>query len=146
MHCLEALAVCLRLSELSHLIDPVPLIEVICAPFRMKANDRLADLFGFSFQLEPYSGARLQQFLNMINLILPFPQDSFEGSFPYKHGDLDPPPDPFLSQEGYFIQVATQGILRDIMRLITRASEEAIEQELPYVSLDVLQHSWQQFF
>ena len=146
MHHLEALAVRLRLSELSHMINPVPLIGVICAPIRMKANDRLADLFGFSFQLEPYSGVRLQQFLNMINLILPFPQDSFGGSFPYKHGDLGPTPDQFLSQEGYFIQMATQGILRDIMRLITRASEEAIKQELLYVSLDVLQHSWQQFY
>jgi hypothetical protein len=146
MHHLDVLAASLLLSELSHLIDPVPLIGVVCDPIRwMKANGQLADPFGLSFELKPYTGKRLQQFLSLINLILPLPQESFGGSCPYDQSNLDSTPDPFLSQEGYFIQVATRGILRDMMRLIIKASEEAIRVGLSYLGLDLLQHTWQQF-
>lgn len=96
------------------------------------------------FRLEPYTGERLQQLLSLINLILPFPEDSFVDLRLHKQSAQAFTMALPMSQEGYFIQETTRGVLREMMRLIFTASEEAIKQRLPGLSFDILHRTWQQ--
>lgn len=76
--------------------------------------------------LKPYKGERLGQLLAFIDLVLPFPETSQLIAKPIMT----------------LIERWTGGILRDIMAVMVDASKLAIQQNLPRVSVEVLQAAW----
>lgn len=76
--------------------------------------------------LKPYKGERLGQLLAFIDLVLPFPETSQLITKPIMT----------------LIERWTGGILRDIMAVMVDASKLAIQQNLPRVSVEVLQAAW----
>lgn len=107
-------------------------IPIICAsanPIRFvedDSNDALKGRFNDHVELSAYTGDRLRSLLAHVNLLLPFAEDSN-----LAHD---------LAVE--MIQGRTDGVLRDIMRLIRGASLRAIETDATHVSLPHLDSTW----
>ncbi len=129
-----------RLLEVSNLSYGLPIICASCHPLRWAEGDtEVQGRWNDSFELHQYTGERLQQLLAFIELLLPFTQDSalVAQTLPTtdKHQAGDGP--------ACLIEQWTGGILRDIMILIAEASARAIEQNLPGLSVTLLEATWQ---
>lgn len=137
---------CLHNLEVNFLhFNRIPIVGASCDPHIWReANKENSGRWNGYFRLEPYTGSRLQQLLSLINLILPFPEDSFVDLRLHNQSVQDFSVALPISSEAYFIQKTTQGTIREMMLLIITASKEAIKQELTCLSLDLLQRTWQQ--
>lgn len=129
-----------RLLEVSNLTRGIPMICASCHPLNWSAGDpEVAGRWNDYFELQQYTGKRLQQLLAFIELLLPLTQPSLlavrtiptEG----KSGHT-------VEGPAALIERWTGGILRDIMILIIDASTRAIERDLPALSPSLLQESW----
>lgn len=129
-----------RLLEVSNLSYGLPIICASCHPLRWAEGDaEVQGRWNDSFELQQYTGERLQQLLAFIELLLPFTQDSALAA------QALPPQNKRRETAGpaRLIEQWTGGILRDIMILIAEASARAIEQDLPGLSATLLAATWQ---
>ena len=90
--------------------------------------------------LQPFRGERLDHLLEFIDLLLPFEADSYlrlrTSPTNAKSGEKRWGP-------ANWIEEWTQGILRDIMDLIVKASHRAIQRGLSKIHLDLLVETWE---
>lgn len=122
--------------EISNLVPGIPIICASNHPLRWAEGDaevqgRWNDFFG----LEPYKGHRLRELLAFIELLLPFSENAglLKGAGSKERKAIGPAP---------LIEKWTKGVLRDIIILIIDASAQAIQQNLPCLSIDLLTETW----
>lgn len=126
-----------RLLEISNENKGIPIICASCHPTEFVRGDpEIAGRWNDYFELQPYTGQRLEELLAFVELILPFTQPSY---LAFRHVTHEG-----ASMEGpaTLIERCTDGILRDIMLLITDASLKAIETGQPALTSDLLLHAW----
>lgn len=127
-----------RLLELSNLTG-VPIVCASCNPIGWTTGDtEVQGRWNDYFELTQLTGPRLDAFLSLLDLLLPFEQDAHLGlrEIP-KQGDR-------AAQAGpaHYIEQWTDGILREIMVLVMDASFKAIATGQPALTLDLLQQAW----
>ena len=126
-----------RVLDLSNRLR-VPIICASCNPTTwVMGDDEVAGRWNDYFELPQYTGERLSSLLASIELLLPFTQPSHLALITLKEKksqEVDGP--------ARYIELATGGILRDIMILIRDASRRAIEIELPCLTPDLLVKTW----
>lgn len=129
-----------RLLQFSNRNRGVPIICASCNPRQFSSDDEeIAGRWNDYFELKQYTGERLDQLLSFIELLLPFTKPSY-----LANRELLPEKGRGAVVDGpaKFIEQYTQGILRDIMILVTDASMRAIEKELPNLTVELLSESW----
>lgn len=125
-----------RVLDLSNRLG-VPIICSSCNPVTwVMGDEEVAGRWNDFFELPQYTGERLSRLLASIELLLPFTQPSYIALHALEEGSsaVDGP--------AKFIELATGGILRDIMILIRDASRRAIEQNVPCLTPDLLAKTW----
>lgn len=126
-----------RVLDLSNRLR-VPIICASCNPTTwVMGDDEVAGRWNDYFELPQYTGERLSSLLASIELLLPFTQPSHLALFSFKEKkswEVDGP--------ARYIELATGGILRDIMILIRDASRRSIEQNLPCLTPNLLERTW----
>lgn len=136
-----------RVLEVSNLTFHVPIICASCEPHKWVEGDlEIEGRWNDYFRLERYTGKRLERLLAFLNLILPFPENSFLSPAPKKRTSStktiqDAGEDP-NSAEIAFIQEVTKGKLGNIMLLVKEASTDAIQQGLPCLDKELLKKTW----
>lgn len=130
-----------RLLEISNLNRGVPIVCASCHPQTwVQGDSEVAGRWNDYFELRQYTGERLSQLLAFVELILPFTQPS---GLAYYELPLPTASRQTVDGPARFIERWTSGILRDIMILIVDASVRAIEHNLPNLSPQLLQTTWQ---
>jgi len=99
-------------------------------------DEEVAGRWNDFFELPQYIGERLSNLLASIELLLPFTQSSYIALHTVEEGAS------VTDGPAKFIELATGGILRDIMILIRDASRRAIEQKLPCLTPELLEKTW----
>lgn len=126
-----------RLLELSNMTHHVPIICSSCDPqIWIQGDPEIEGRWNDYFRIERYTGARLQELLIYLNLLLPLPQNSFLGSDPKKKASAKG------NAEIAYIQRVTRGKFGNIMLLIREAARLAIEENLPCLDEALLQRVW----
>ncbi|MCC7362715.1 MAG: ATP-binding protein [Anaerolineales bacterium] len=121
-----------RLLELSNLTG-VPIVCASCNPVAWTLGDaEVQGRWNDYFELTPFTGPRLDAFLSLLDLLLPFEQDSGLG---LRQVAGQPGPAAFIEQW-------TDGILREIMVLVLDACLKALAARQPGLSVAVLQQAW----
>lgn len=126
-----------RLLEISNETRGVPIICASCHPTEFVRGDpEIAGRWNDYFALQPYTGQRLEELLAFIELILPFTQPSFLAlrQLVQEGKTVDGP--------AHIIERCTDGILRDIMLLITEASLNAIDAGETSLTPDRIRRAW----
>lgn len=127
-----------RLLEVSNLTPGVPIICASCHPLRWVEGDlEIAGRWNDYFELKQYTGERLSQLLAFVELLLPFSQPSSLALF-----EIKADPGQRVAGPAQLIEKWTGGILRDIMLLVLDASQQAIKQGLPHLSVELLAATW----
>ncbi len=112
----------------------VPMICASCNPTTWVIGDEeVAGRWNDFFELPQYTGERLSNLLAFIELLLPFTQPSYLALHTLQEKSRE------VNGPAKFIELATGGILRDIMILIRDASRRAIEKDLPCLTPDLLE-------
>lgn len=128
-----------RLLDISNMTQRIPIICASCNPTSWTVGDvEVAGRWNDYFELPQYFGARLGELLTFIEILLPFSEDSFLTFREVKLGTN------IMDGPAKLIQQWTDGILRDIMILIRDASRQAIEDNLPCLSTQLLEHTWKE--
>lgn len=126
-----------RLLEVSNQTHGITYICASCNPDIWTEGDvEVHGRWNDSLRLNEYTGERLAQLLAFLELFLPFSQSSHLPNFTSANSEGIGPAE--------FVQQKTGGILRDIMILIADASKRAIQQDLPSLSVGVLEEAWKQ--
>lgn len=129
-----------RLLEVSNLTRGIPMVCASCHPLNWSAGDpEVAGRWNDYFELKQYTGARLQQLLAFVELLLPFTQPSLLAMYTVPAGDNA---GATVAGPAALIERWTGGILRDIMMLIIDASMRAIDRNAPALSPSLLEESW----
>ena len=129
-----------RLLEVSNMTYGIPIICASCDPHRWTLGDsEVAGRWNDYFRLELYKRVRLQQLLVYINLLLPFPKDSFVTS-----DQRNSKKSSYTIDEGLIksIEKWTRGKLRDVMILVVEASKQAIQERRPCLDDKLLENTW----
>ncbi len=127
-----------RLLEISNLTSGLPIVCTSCHPLRWVEGDaEVAGRWNDYFELRQYTGERLRQLLVFLELLLPFTQASHLATV-----HLTDEKGNIIDGPAYLIEQWTGGILRDIMLLIVEASQRALEQDLPCLTLPLLRQTW----
>lgn len=129
-----------RLLEVSNMTYGIPIICASCDPHRWTLGDpEVAGRWNDYFRLDLYKNERLQQLLLYINLLLPFPKDSFITSH-----QQDTKGQPYFIEDTILeaIQKWTRGKLRDVMLLVVEASKQAIQEHQPCLVDKLLERTW----
>lgn len=127
-----------RLLELSNLTG-VPIVCASCNPIGWTNGDaEIQGRWNDYFELTPFSGTRLDAFLALLDLLLPFEQDSQLGlrEIAAAHERRTTP------GPAQYIEEWTDGIFREIMVLVMDASLRALETQQACLSLDLLKQAW----
>ena len=115
----------------------IPMICASCNPIDWTLGDvEVAGRWNDYFELPQYTGERLDYLLVFIETLLPFTQESNLALRKVKAGTG------MINGPAKLIEEWTGGILRDIMVLIRDASNRAIENNLPYLSPNILEEAW----
>ncbi len=127
-----------RLLELSNLTG-VPIVCASCNPIGWAAGDaEIQGRWNDYFELTQFTGPRLDAFLTMLDLLLPFEQDGYLG--------LREIPDQASKKTvdgpAHYIEQWTDGILREVMVLLMDACFKAISAGQPRLTLDILNQAW----
>jgi hypothetical protein len=127
-----------RLLELSNLTG-VPIVCASCNPIAWTAGDaEVQGRWNDYFELTQFTGPRLDAFLTMLDLLLPFEQDG--------HLGLREIPDEAdrktVDGPAHYIEQWTDGILREVMVLLMDACFKAITTGQPRLTLDILNQAW----
>jgi hypothetical protein len=121
-----------RLLELSNLTG-VPIVCASCNPVAWTLGDaEIQGRWNDYFELTPFTGPRLEAFLSLIDLLLPFEQDSGLG-LRQSAGQAGP---------AHLIEQWTDGILREIMVLVLDACLKALATGQPCLSTNLLAQAW----
>lgn len=126
-----------RLLDISNMTQDIPMICASCNPTSWTVGDvEVAGRWNDYFELPQYLGERLSDLLTFIEILLPFTQESNLALRQAKArtSTIDGP--------AKLIQEWTGGILRDIMILMRDASQQAIANNLPCLSPDLLEATW----
>lgn len=127
-----------RLLELSNLTG-VPIVCASCNPIGWTAGDaEIQGRWNDYFELAQFTGPRLDAFLALLDLLLPFPEDSCLGVREVK-GDKG---QAVAAGPAQYIEQWTDGILREIMVLILDACHKALTAQQPRLSVDILSQAW----
>ncbi len=127
-----------RLLELSNLTG-VPIVCASCNPIEWAAGDaEVQGRWNDYFELTQFTGSRLDAFLTMLDLLLPFEQDGHLGL----REITDESGKKTIAGPAHYIEQWTDGILREIMVLLMDASFKAIAAKQPCLSLDILNQAW----
>lgn len=139
-----------RVMDISNLTFHVPIICASCEPHKWVQDDlEIEGRWNDYFRLERYTGKQLERLLAFLNLILPFPENSFLSSAPKKRTSsakaAEGAGEDANSGEISFIQEVTKGKLGNIMLLIKEASTDAIDQGLARLDKALLKKTWNDF-
>jgi len=127
-----------RLLELTNLTG-VPIVCASCNPIGWASGDtEVQGRWNDYFELTQFTGARLDAFLTMLDLLLPFEQDG--------HLGLREIPDTTSGKTvdgpAHYIEQWTDGILREIMVLLMDACLKTISTGQPCLTLEILHQAW----
>jgi hypothetical protein len=127
-----------RLLELSNLTG-VPIVCASCNPIGWTAGDaEIQGRWNDYFELAQFTGPRLDAFLALLDLLLPFPEDSCLGVREVK----DDKGQVVAAGPAQYIEQWTDGILREIMVLVLDACHKALTAQQPRLSVDILNQAW----
>jgi hypothetical protein len=127
-----------RLLELSNLTS-VPIVCASCNPIAWTAGDtEVQGRWNDYFELSQFTGPRLDAFLTLLELLLPFDQDSHLGV----RAITDPQSRAQVTGPAHYIEQWTDGILREIMVLVMDASFKALDAGQPCLTVDILSRAW----
>lgn len=127
-----------RLLELTNLTG-VPIVCASCNPIAWASGDtEVQGRWNDYFELTQFTGARLDAFLTMLDLLLPFEQDGHLGlrEIPDETGRK------MVDGPAHYIEQWTDGILREIMVLLMDACLKAISTRQPCLTLEILHWAW----
>ncbi len=128
-----------RLLELSNLTG-VPIVCASCNPIVSTSGDvELQGRWNDHFALTQYCGARLDAFLTLLDLLLPFEQEARLGlrELPSAGGQGS------AAGPAHYIEQWTDGIVREIMILVLDACCKALEAGAAGLTLEILRAAWQ---
>lgn len=128
-----------RLLELSNLTG-VPIVCASCNPIAWTVGDtEIQGRWNDYFELTQFTGPRLDALLTLLDLLLPFAEDSRLGlrEITDEHGQK------VAAGPAHYVEQWTDGILREIMVLVLEASLKAIATGQPCLSLELLHQAWQ---
>lgn len=126
-----------RLLELTNLVG-VPIVCASCNPIAWTSGDaEIQGRWNDYFTLTQFTGARLDAFLTLLELLLPFEQESRLGlrRLPSGEGEAAGP--------AHYIEQWTDGILREVMLLVRDACGKALTAGHDHLTLDTLRAAWQ---
>jgi hypothetical protein len=127
-----------RLLELSNLTG-VPIVCASCNPIAWAAGDaEVQGRWNDYFELTQFTGPRLDAFLTMLDLLLPFEQDGHLGLREITDGTNSQT----MDGPAHYIEQWTDGILREVMVLLMDACFKAISTGQPRLTLDILNQAW----
>jgi len=129
-----------RLLELSNLTG-VPIVCASCNPIGWTAGDaEIQGRWNDYFELTQLTGPRLDAFLALLELLLPFPADSLLGvrEVPGAQGQG------MTAGPAQLIEQWTDGIVREIMVLVLDACHKALTTQQPRLSVDLLCQAWRE--
>ena len=127
-----------RLLELSNLTG-VPIVCASCNPIAWTAGDtEVQGRWNDYFELTQLTGPRLDAFLTLLDLLLPFDQDSRLGVRVL----TDAQGQSAASGPAHYIEQWTDGILREIMVLVMDACLKALDTGQPCLTVDILNRAW----
>jgi hypothetical protein len=127
-----------RFLELSNLTG-VPIVCASCNPIAWAAGDaEVQGRWNDYFELTQFTGPRLDAFLTMLDLLLPFEQDGHLGL----REITDETSRKTMDGPAHYIEQWTDGILREGMVLLTDACFKAITTRQPRLTLDILNQAW----
>ncbi|NUM33675.1 MAG: AAA family ATPase [Candidatus Brocadiae bacterium] len=127
-----------RLLELSNLTG-VPIVCASCNPIAWTTGDvEIQGRWNDYFELTQFTGPRLDAFLSLLDLLLPFGQDSHLGlrEIPNGQGQSG------TAGPAHYIEQWTDGILREIMVLVMDASLKALATQQPCLTVNILNQAW----
>lgn len=126
-----------RLLELTNLVG-VPIVCASCNPIAWTSGDaEIQGRWNDYFTLTQFTGPRLDAFLTLLELLLPFEHESRLGlrSLPGDEGEVAGP--------AHYIEQWTDGILREVMLLVRDACAKALTAGHDHLTLDTLRAAWQ---
>jgi hypothetical protein len=126
-----------RLLELSNLTG-VPIVCASCNPIGWTMGDaEIQGRWNDYFALPQLTGVRLDAFLSLLDLLLPFDQDSWLGlrQVPDHHGEP-------VAGPAHFIEQWTDGILREVMVVLLDACRKALDARQPHLTVEILHQAW----
>lgn len=127
-----------RLLELSNLTG-VPIVCASCNPIAWTNGDaEIQGRWNDYFELTQFTGTRLDAFLSLLDLLLPFEEDSRLGL----REILDAQGHPTAAGPAHYVEQWTDGILREIMVLVMDACFKALETQQPCLTVDLLNQAW----
>jgi hypothetical protein len=127
-----------RLLELSNLTG-VHIVCGSCNPIAWTAGDtEVQGRWNDYFELTQFTGPRLEAFLTLLDLLLPFDQDSRLGL----RVITDPQGQAVAAGPAHYVEQWTDGILREIMVLVMDASLKALDTRQPCLTVDILNRAW----
>lgn len=127
-----------RLLELTNLTG-VPIVCASCYPIGWAAGDaEIQGRWNDYFELTQFTGPRLDAFLTMLDLLLPFEQDGYLGL----REVLDEQTKKTAAGPAHYIEQWTDGILREMIVLIMDACFKAITSGQSRLTLDILNQAW----
>jgi hypothetical protein len=127
-----------RFLELSNLTG-VPIVCASCNPIAWAAGDaEVQGRWNDYFELTQFTGPRLDAFLTMLDLLLPFEQDGHLGL----REITDETSRKTMDGPAHYIEQWTDGILREVMVLLMDACFKAITTRQPRLTLDILNQAW----
>jgi hypothetical protein len=131
-----------KILELSNLTSGIPFLCASVNPYEWAEGDlEMEGRWNDKHTLEPYKGQRLQSLLMFIELLLPFPKSSNLTDY------IDPAENPKAKQNLHpanIIERHTKGVLRDIMILLWKAANKAIDGNEAFISCDLLNNTWKE--
>ncbi|MBC8509479.1 MAG: AAA family ATPase [Anaerolineales bacterium] len=126
-----------RLLELSNLTG-IPIVCASCNPITWTTGDtEVQGRWNDYFELTQMTGTRLDAFLTLLDLLLPFEQDGYLGLREIRDESQQK-----VAGPAHYIEQWTDGIIREIMALVMDASFKALTARQPRLNLDLLNQAW----
>ncbi len=127
-----------RLLELSNLTG-VPIVCASCNPIAWTTGDvEIQGRWNDYFELNQFTGSRLDAFLTLLDLLLPFEEDAHLGLREITNGQSQTT----AAGPAHYIEQWTDGILREIMVLVMDACLKALDSKQPGLTMDILNQAW----
>lgn len=127
-----------RLLELSNLTG-VPIVCASCNPIAWTHGDaEIQGRWNDYFELTQFTGKRLEAFLSLLDLLLPFEEDSRLGL----REIINAQDQPAAAGPAHYVEQWTDGILREIMVLVMDACLKALATRQSCLSVEILNHAW----
>ncbi len=132
-----------RLLEISNRTLSTSIVGAAVDPLQFRiGSPEIQGRFIDFYRLDPYKGDRLSSLLLMLELLLPFSKASNLSSktIIIREGNTEKQ----VKGPATIIEEKTKGSFRYIMRLLRDATDIAIQRELPNLTIELLEETWQQ--